>query len=133
MKRICGAVYVRFSKKAVFNTLERAADAMIVTVDVDKAGGVVGVEAIGFDEFSISGILRMAKVRADNVDFGRVRFRGTPRFAEGDLGKGENRIESDSIRLDPPSLLPSAHPRETTANLCVRLGNAPRGDRIRQP
>jgi len=79
-----GAIYVRFSKKPVLKTLERDADALIVTVDVDKAGGVVGIEAIGFDEFSLSGILRMAKVRADNVDFAKARFRGTPKFTEGE-------------------------------------------------
>lgn len=78
---LCGAVYVRFSKKAVFKTLERDADAMIVTVDVDKSGGVVGIEAIGFDEFSMSGILQKARVRADHVDFGKARFRGTPKFS----------------------------------------------------
>ena len=86
----CGAVYVRFSSKPVHKTLEREADEMIVTVDLDKNGGVVGIEAIGFEEFSLAQIMRAAKVRADRVDFSKARFRGTPRQVEsGELVAAE--------------------------------------------
>ncbi|HYR57668.1 MAG TPA: DUF2283 domain-containing protein [Chthoniobacteraceae bacterium] len=78
----CGAVYVRFSNKAVQKTVERGTDPMIVTVDLDRGGDVVGIEAIGFTEFSLGQILRAANVRADRVDLSKARFRGTPRQKE---------------------------------------------------
>ena len=78
----CCAVYVRFSDKPVHETLEREADEMIVTVDLDKNGEVVGVEAIGFTEFSLGQLMRAAKVRADHIDFSKAKFRGAPKHAE---------------------------------------------------
>ena len=70
-----GGVYVRFSDKAVAKTLERQSDGPIVTVDVDRQGEVVGIEALCFTEFSLSQILRQASVRADRVDLSKARFR----------------------------------------------------------
>ena len=70
-----GGVYVRFSDKAVAKTLERQSDGPIITVDVDRQGGVVGIEGLCFAEFSLSQILRQASVRADRVDLSKARFR----------------------------------------------------------
>jgi|ERR1700694_337898 uncharacterized protein YuzE len=75
----CGAIYVRFRDRQVAKTLERSSEGMVITIDVDKAGEVVGIEGLGFDEFSLSGLLKAANVRAENVDFSKARFRGTPR------------------------------------------------------
>lgn len=79
----CGAAYVRFSAKSVAKTLERTSErGMIVTIDLDKNGEVVGVEGIGFDNFSISALLKAAKVQAERIDFSKARLRATPRHSE---------------------------------------------------
>jgi uncharacterized protein YuzE len=68
------AVYVRFRRSKVARTIVRPSGRCIVTVDLDKAGNVVGVEAIGETEVQIGRILRLASVEAPNVDFSRVRY-----------------------------------------------------------
>ena len=68
----CGAVYVRFRDRKVAKTFERGSDDMIVTIDVDKSGEVVGIEGVGFDEFTLSGLLKVA-------NFSKARFMTTPR------------------------------------------------------
>ena len=73
----CGAIYVRFSDKAVARTIERCDEGPVITVDVDRNGDVIGIEGLCFDEFSLSGILRKANVRADNIDLTKARFRPT--------------------------------------------------------
>lgn len=73
-----GAVYVRFLRRAVKRTIERGHDGMIVTIDLDQSERVVGIEAVGFDNFSISNLLRAANVRAENIDFAKARMRATP-------------------------------------------------------
>ena len=75
----CGAIYVRFRDRKVAETFERGSSDMIVTIDVDKSGEVVGIEAVGFGEFTLSGLLKAANVRAENVDFSKAKFRTTPR------------------------------------------------------
>ena len=77
-----GGVYVRFSDKAVAKTLERQSDGPIITVDVDRQGGVVGIEGLCFAEFSLSQILRQASVRADRVDLSKARFRAAANSRE---------------------------------------------------
>jgi uncharacterized protein YuzE len=80
-----GAVYVRFLRRAVKRTIERASEGLVVTIDLDQSDRVVGIEAVGFDNFSISSLLRKANVRAENIDFSRARMRATPPVAERDL------------------------------------------------
>lgn len=74
----CGGIYVRFRSSKVAKTFERTSDTMIVTIDVDRSGEVVGIEGIGFSEFTLAGLLNAANVRAENVDFTKAKFRGTP-------------------------------------------------------
>ena len=74
-----GAVYVKFSERRVFKTLERASDGPIVTVDIDKDGEVVGIEGICFDEFTLQELLRAARVSADRIDFSKAKLRATSR------------------------------------------------------
>jgi uncharacterized protein YuzE len=78
----CGAAYIRFSNSKIARTVEQSISGPIVTVDLDKAGGVVGVEALFWDEFQIAKLLKIAKVDAPRVDFSRAKFRATPRHAE---------------------------------------------------
>lgn len=79
----CRGIYVRFSSRAVAKTLERSsAQGMIVTIDLDRSGEVVGVEGVGFDNFSLSGLLKAANVQAERVDFSKARLRATPRHSE---------------------------------------------------
>jgi len=77
-----GAVYVRFSQRKVAKTLEGAGDGMIVTVDLDRDGGVIGIEGVCFDEFSIAQLLKAANVRAGRIDFSKARFRAPSRQVE---------------------------------------------------
>lgn len=75
----CGAVYVRFKTTRVSRTVERTSDGMIITVDLDRSGEVIGVEAICFDEFTIANLLQRAKVDTEGIDFSRARIRSTQR------------------------------------------------------
>src|SRR4030095_16301315 len=74
-----GAIYVRFLRRVVKRTIEQTSEGMIVTVDLAQNGEVVGVEGIGFNNFSISQLLRAANVQAENIDFAKARMRATPR------------------------------------------------------
>src|ERR1700722_5618107 len=78
------AIYVRFSNRKVAETLERAGSDVVLTVDLDRSGGVVGVEAIGFTEFTLAQLLKAANVQTEGIDFSRARFRGTPRAVESE-------------------------------------------------
>ena len=77
----CGAVYIRFKRTKVEQTLEQCITGPIITVDLDKSGDVVGVEALVWDEFEIANILKIAKVRTEGVDFSRAKFRAVPKHA----------------------------------------------------
>jgi len=76
-----GSAYIRFKKTKVERTLEQCTAGPIITVDLDKSGEVVGVEAILWDEFEIANVLKIAGVRADAIDFSRAKFRTTPQHA----------------------------------------------------
>ncbi len=56
------AAYVRFSKKRVAATKIVSEDKHIVTIDLDTKGEVVGVELVGVEEFSITGLLKLAGI-----------------------------------------------------------------------
>jgi uncharacterized protein YuzE len=77
-----GAVYVKFSARRVFKTLERSSDGPIVTVDLDRDGQVVGIEGICFDEFTIQKLLRVARVSAEGIDFSKAKLRATSRHVK---------------------------------------------------
>ena len=70
-----GAVYVRFKRARVARTVARPARSMHLAVDLDAKNEVIGIEAIGFDEFRLSRLLRMADVEAPQVDLSEARFR----------------------------------------------------------
>jgi uncharacterized protein YuzE len=81
----CGAIYVRFRDRKVAKTFERSSAGMIVTIDLDKSGEVVGIEGVGVGEFTLSGLLKAANVRAENIDFSKAKFRATPRSVSREL------------------------------------------------
>lgn len=68
------AIYVRFSRRAVARTVDQQAARMVVTVDLDARGEVVGIEAIGSTRFTLRGLLDAAGVRAPKVDLGEAEF-----------------------------------------------------------
>jgi uncharacterized protein YuzE len=50
----------------------------LVTVDLDKDGGVIGVEACGVDEFTLSPVLNKARVEAPARLVNSARYVPTP-------------------------------------------------------
>ena len=73
-----GAVYVRFKRARVARTVARPARFMHLAVDLDAKGEVIGIEAVGIDEFRLTTLLRMADVTAPRVDLSEARFRPVP-------------------------------------------------------
>jgi uncharacterized protein YuzE len=69
-----GAVYVRFKRTKVAGTLARNVPHMHVAVDLDRDGEVVGIEAVGVREVQIARILKMAAVKAPNIEFAHTRY-----------------------------------------------------------
>ena len=76
-----GAVYVRFKRTRVARTIARPARTMHLAVDLDARGEVIGIEAVGFDEFRLDQLLRLADVHAPQVDLAQTRFRSAPVLA----------------------------------------------------
>jgi len=70
-----GAVYVRFKRARVARTVARPTRTMHLAVDLDARNAVIGIEAVGFDEFRLARLLRMAEVEAPQVDLSEARFR----------------------------------------------------------
>src|SRR5580658_10105093 len=74
------AFYVRFKKAKVERTIPRHCPDAVLNIDLDASGEVVGIEGVGFNNFSIQAILKMANVTAPNVDLKNapIRWAGTP-------------------------------------------------------
>ena len=70
-----GVVYIRFQRAKRARTVIRPARSMHLAVDLDSRNEVIGIEAIGFDEFRLARLLRMADVEAPQVDLAEARFR----------------------------------------------------------
>jgi uncharacterized protein YuzE len=68
------AWYIRFSKKKVAKTISDDKPGVVVAIDFDDRNEVVGVELLGVKEFTISMLLKIANVRAPNVNFENTRF-----------------------------------------------------------
>ena len=70
-----GAVYVRFTPRGakVSKTVVRS-EWPHVAVDLDADGKVIGVEAIGIDEMTISKVLQHAQVKAKDSDIRSARY-----------------------------------------------------------
>src|SRR6266536_1505054 len=68
------AWYIRFKSARVAKTLHQDKPGVVVTIDLDSKGDVVGVELLGVREFSIQLLMRIAKIDAPKIDFTRARF-----------------------------------------------------------
>jgi uncharacterized protein YuzE len=69
------AAYVRFKENTkVARTLSDEKPGTVVTVDLDAAGEVIGVELVGVREFNVKTLLAKTRVEAPNLDESRVRY-----------------------------------------------------------
>ncbi len=66
--------YVRFSKRRIARTLSEDKSGVVVTIDLDDRGEIVGVELIGVKEFTLGMLQKFANIETPNIDFGRTRF-----------------------------------------------------------
>ncbi|MDR1191275.1 MAG: DUF2283 domain-containing protein [Verrucomicrobiales bacterium] len=75
------ALYVHFNRRArVAKTKEVLCNREgVITVDLDRKGKVVGIEAIGVDSVSIRTLCQKAHVAAPRTDFAETRWQ--PAFA----------------------------------------------------
>ena len=76
------SAYIRFSKKKIARTVpHHGPDGMFTAVDLDKQGEVVGIEAVGFNVFTIDKLIHAARVDTSRVDFSRASIRPSPHLA----------------------------------------------------
>ena len=68
----CDAVYVQFTRKAVAKTIDCSRDNETLTVDLDKTGEAVGVEAIGLQSISIKQIFNAIKPCVDGIELSQL-------------------------------------------------------------
>ncbi len=70
-----GAVYIYFKRCKVARTIERPSKSMILNVDLDSQGEVVGIEAIGMNEIEVKKLLQLAHVETPQIDWSHARLR----------------------------------------------------------
>jgi len=70
----CHSAYIRFSNNKVKKTVADKRAGAIISIDLDAAGHVIGIELVGVKEFSISAIRHHLPEQFRNVDFERARF-----------------------------------------------------------
>ncbi len=68
------AWYVRFSKRKIARTSSEDKPGVVVAIDFDDRGEVVGVELIGVREFTIGMLQKFANVQAPKIDFALTRY-----------------------------------------------------------
>jgi uncharacterized protein YuzE len=68
------AAYVRFSNEKVERTEVVETEGCIVTMDIDAAGQIIGVELVGVYEFTLSALLEKAKLDVPEPMKQRVRY-----------------------------------------------------------
>ena len=68
------AVYVGFKRAKVARTIPLEVPGMHIAVDLDRNGEVVGVEALGVREAQVGRILKLAAIKAPNIDFAQARY-----------------------------------------------------------
>lgn len=76
------AVYVRFKRAKVVRTVAQPSKTMHVALDLDAKGEVIGIEAVGADEFSIQTMLKLAKVEVPRLDLSKVHYRSVSKANE---------------------------------------------------
>jgi uncharacterized protein YuzE len=73
------ALYIRFLKGRVAKTIRHPSKWPLVTVDLDAAGGVLGVEFVGVTTFNFPALLRKAAIKAPADFMARARFQLAPK------------------------------------------------------
>lgn len=68
------AWYIRFKRAKVAKTVHRDRPNVVLSIDLDSAGDVVGVELLGVREFSINLLKRIARIDAPHINFDRAKF-----------------------------------------------------------
>ena len=68
------AVYVRFKRAAIAKTIPQESERMQVAIDLDSRGEVIGIEAIGLTQFTLRGVLKLARVKVPEMDFSRTQY-----------------------------------------------------------
>lgn len=68
------AAYVRFSRASVARTESKDRRGVVVAIDYDKSGSVIGVELVGVREFGVHRLLTTAGVEAPNANLDRSRY-----------------------------------------------------------
>ena len=74
------ALYIYFKRCKVHRTIPRPSKNMILNVDLDERGDVVGIEAIGAGQIEVGQLLKKAKVQAPRIDWSHMRI-GQPAHA----------------------------------------------------
>lgn len=75
------AFYVRFKRTKISRTVSQDAERSHIAIDLDDKGEVVGIEAIGVDNFSFEAVLKLARATAPNINFARAQFAPTGELA----------------------------------------------------
>ena len=75
---IAQALYVYFQRGVKVAKTVVQSQWPLVTVDLDKRGGVIGVEACGVDEFTLSPVLDKARVEIPARLLNSARYMPTP-------------------------------------------------------
>jgi uncharacterized protein YuzE len=68
------AVYIRFKRASVAKTIPQPSDTGSIAIDLDSKGDVIGIEAIGFSNFSLKGLFKLARVNVPQTDFSRATY-----------------------------------------------------------
>ena len=68
------SVYVRFKRAVVAKTISNESKFAHFAVDLNSRNEVIGIEAVGVREFSLTAILRRAKVTAPRLDVSKARY-----------------------------------------------------------
>jgi len=71
------AIYVRFGRAKVAKTIGRQSHGMICAVDLDGAGNVVGIEAVGNAGMRLDKLFEVTNVSSRNIDLSKATIRPT--------------------------------------------------------
>ncbi|MDQ6632255.1 MAG: DUF2283 domain-containing protein, partial [Verrucomicrobiota bacterium] len=61
------SAYVRFSRNKVARTKSVDKEGIIIAIDFDGNGEVIGIELVGVSEFSVKSLLNLAPVTAPKI------------------------------------------------------------------
>ena len=77
------AAYVRFSNEKVAKTISDDRPGVVVAIDLDAKGKVVGIELIGVRDFSIETLLKGTRIKVPKANLSRARYVGAGEPAFG--------------------------------------------------